>query len=88
VLTLAEQIELPIHVHLHETIQEIEESVQRFGIRPIERIRRLGMLSPALIAVHAVHLDAHEIELLAQHGLFARTLPQLQPQACQRDCPD
>ncbi|HRE69936.1 MAG: TRZ/ATZ family hydrolase [Candidatus Accumulibacter sp.] len=68
VLTLAEQVELPIHVHLHETIQEIEESVQRFGIRPIERLRRLGMLSPALIAVHAVHLDAHEIELLAQQG--------------------
>jgi 5-methylthioadenosine/S-adenosylhomocysteine deaminase len=68
VLTLAEQIELPIHLHLHETVQEIEESVQRFGMRPIERIRRLGLLSPALIAVHAVHLDAHEIELLAEHG--------------------
>jgi 5-methylthioadenosine/S-adenosylhomocysteine deaminase len=68
VLTLAEQIELPIHLHLHETVQEIDESVQRFGMRPIERIRRLGLLSPALIAVHGVHLDAHEIELLAQHG--------------------
>jgi 5-methylthioadenosine/S-adenosylhomocysteine deaminase len=68
VLTLAEQIELPIHLHLHETVQEIEESVQRFGMRPIERIRRLGLLSPALIAVHGVHLDAHEIELLAEHG--------------------
>ena len=68
VLTLAEQIELPIHLHLHETGQEIEESVQRFGVRPIERIRRLGLLSPALIAVHGVHLEAHEIDLLAQHG--------------------
>jgi len=68
VLTLAEQIELPIHLHLHETVQEIEESVHRFGMRPIERIRRLGLLSPALIAVHGVHLDAHEIELLAEHG--------------------
>jgi 5-methylthioadenosine/S-adenosylhomocysteine deaminase len=68
VLTLAEQIELPIHLHLHETVQEIDESVQRFGMRPIERLRRLGLLSPALIAVHGVHLDAHEIELLAQHG--------------------
>ena len=68
VLTLAEQIELPIHLHLHETVQEIDESVQRFGMRPVERLRRLGLLSPALIAVHGVHLDAHEIELLAQHG--------------------
>ncbi|EXI83343.1 MAG: 5-methylthioadenosine/S-adenosylhomocysteine deaminase [Candidatus Accumulibacter appositus] len=68
VLTLAEQIELPIHLHLHETVQEIDESLQRFGMRPIERLHRLGLLSPALIAVHGVHLDAHEIELLAQHG--------------------
>jgi 5-methylthioadenosine/S-adenosylhomocysteine deaminase len=47
VLTLAEQIELPIHLHLHETVQEIDDSLQRFGMRPIERLRRLGLLSPA-----------------------------------------
>jgi len=68
VLTLAEQIELPIHVHLHETAQEIDDSVRQFGMRPIERLHRLGLLSPGLIAVHAVHLNTAEIELLAEHG--------------------
>ena len=68
VLTLAEQIELPIHVHLHETQQEISDSMRDFGMRPIERLRRLGLLSPGLIGVHAVHLDAGEISLLAEHG--------------------
>lgn len=67
-LTLAEQCELPIHIHLHETKQEIEDSLQRFGIRPIERLYRLGLLSPGLIAAHGVHLNAEEIALLAQHG--------------------
>lgn len=75
VLTLAEQIELPIHLHLHETAQEIDDSLQRFGVRPIERLRRLGLLSPALIAVHAVHLNGHEIELLAQHGCSVAHCP-------------
>ncbi len=75
VLTLAEQIELPIHLHLHETVQEIDDSLQRFGMRPIERLRRLGLLSPALIAVHAVHLNIHEIELLAQHGCSVAHCP-------------
>jgi 5-methylthioadenosine/S-adenosylhomocysteine deaminase len=75
VLTLAEQIELPIHLHLHETVQEIDGSLQRFGMRPIERLCRLGLLSPALIAVHAVHLDTHEIELLAQHGCSVAHCP-------------
>lgn len=75
VLTLAEQIELPIHLHLHETVQEIDDSLKRFGMRPIERLRRLGLLSPALIAVHAVHLEAYEIELLAKHGCSVAHCP-------------
>jgi 5-methylthioadenosine/S-adenosylhomocysteine deaminase len=68
VLTLAEQIDLPIHLHLHETEQEINDSERDFGVRPIERLRRLGLLSPGLIAVHTVHLTPSEIELLAAHG--------------------
>ena len=67
-LTLAEQCDLPIHLHLHETTKEIEDSLQLFGIRPLERLRRLGLLSPGLIAAHGVHLNADEIALLAQHG--------------------
>jgi 5-methylthioadenosine/S-adenosylhomocysteine deaminase len=75
VLTLAEQIELPIHVHLHETTQEISDSLKHFGIRPIERLRRLGLLSPGLIGVHAVHLSADEISLLARHGCSVAHCP-------------
>lgn len=67
-LTLAEQCDLPIHLHLHETTQEIEDSLQRFGMRPIERLSRLGLLSPSLIAAHGVHLNENEIALLAEHG--------------------
>ncbi len=67
-LTLAEQCELPIHIHLHETKQEIDDSLQRFGIRPVERLYRLGLLSPGFIAAHGVHLNTEEIAILAQHG--------------------
>lgn len=75
VLTLAEQIDLPIHLHIHETRQEIDDSRQRFGMRPIERLRQLGLLSPALIGVHAVHLEADEIERLAAHGCSVAHCP-------------
>jgi 5-methylthioadenosine/S-adenosylhomocysteine deaminase len=68
ILTLAEQTELPIHLHLHETKQEVDESVQHFGVRPIERLRRLGLLSPDLIGVHAVHVNTEEIQILAEYG--------------------
>lgn len=68
VLTLSEQCDLPIHLHLHETAHEIEDSVQRFGVRPLERLHRLGLLSPGLIGAHGIHLNADEIALLAQYG--------------------
>ena len=68
VLTLAEQCDLPIHLHLHETAHEIEDSEQRFGVRPLERLHRLGLLSPGLIGAHGIHFNAEEIALLAQYG--------------------
>ena len=68
VATLAAELDLPVHVHLHETEHEIERSVAEHGARPLERLRRLGLLGPGLIAVHCVHLEPGEIELLARHG--------------------
>lgn len=66
--TLAAQLDIPIHIHLHETSSEIEESLTQHGVRPIERLRRLGMVAPNLIAVHAVHLTPQEIDLLIENG--------------------
>jgi 5-methylthioadenosine/S-adenosylhomocysteine deaminase len=65
---LAAELDLPVHVHLNETEDEIRRSVAEHGIRPIERMQRLGVLGPSLIAVHAVHLEKHEIELLGSHA--------------------
>ena len=67
VATLAAELDLPVHVHLHETREEIARSLAEHGCRPLERLRRLGLLGPSLLAVHAVHLDKPEIDLLARH---------------------
>jgi len=42
VVTIAEELDLPIHTHLHETQQEIEESLTRYKARPLERLRALA----------------------------------------------
>lgn len=68
ILMLAEQLDLPIHLHVHETVHEIEESVSQHGMRPIERLQRLGLVGPSLIGVHAVHLSHEEIDLLARNA--------------------
>jgi len=65
---LAEELDLPVHIHLHETMDEIEESLRRHGERPLARLNRLRLVTERLIAVHAVHLDTAEIDLLAQRG--------------------
>ncbi|MGH8677578.1 MAG: amidohydrolase family protein, partial [Burkholderiales bacterium] len=75
IVTLADQLQLPIHIHLHETNHEIEESLKQHGVRPIERMRRLGVLGPGLIAVHAVHLENNEISMLASQGATVAHCP-------------
>jgi 5-methylthioadenosine/S-adenosylhomocysteine deaminase len=71
----AAQLELPIHLHLHETRDEIAESLRQYHMRPIERLRRLDLLNPQLIAVHAVHLNDAEIDLLNHHGCHVAHCP-------------
>ncbi len=75
IVTLANQLDLPIHIHLHETGAEIAESIRQYGLRPLERLHRLGLLGPGLIAVHAVHLEQDEIALLALHGCSVAHCP-------------
>jgi 5-methylthioadenosine/S-adenosylhomocysteine deaminase len=75
VATLAAELDLPVHIHLHETHDEIERSLAEHGVRPLERLARLGVLGPNLIAVHAVHLEASEIALLARHGCSVAHCP-------------
>jgi 5-methylthioadenosine/S-adenosylhomocysteine deaminase len=67
VAQLSAELELPVHVHVHETAHEVERAAAEHGVRPLERLARLGLLGPTLIAVHAVHLDDEEIALLARH---------------------
>jgi 5-methylthioadenosine/S-adenosylhomocysteine deaminase len=75
IATLAEELDCPVHMHVHETHDEIDESVAQHGVRPLERLRRLGLVGPRLIAVHAVHLEDHEQELLAREGCAVAHCP-------------
>lgn len=68
IATLADQLDLPVHIHINETRDEIAESIRQHGVRPLARLQRTGLLAPGLIGVHGVHLEADEINLLADHG--------------------
>lgn len=75
VASLAAEIEVPIHIHIHETTQEVSESLAHHGVRPLARLERLGLPGTNFIGVHAVHLDATDIDLLAHHGCSVAHCP-------------
>jgi 5-methylthioadenosine/S-adenosylhomocysteine deaminase len=62
---LADELDVPIHIHLHETTQEIQESLATTGQRPLARLESLGLVSSSLIGVHATQLETGEIDRLA-----------------------
>ncbi|MCL2308470.1 MAG: TRZ/ATZ family hydrolase [Proteobacteria bacterium] len=75
VAALAEEFHLPQHIHVHETRDEIAQSLKEHGVRPLERLRRLGLVGSKLIAVHAVHLETQEIAQLAACGASVAHCP-------------
>jgi len=65
---LAEEFDTGIHTHSSETIWEVEESLRRFGRRPIAEFFNRGILGPRTVVAHCVWLDDREIRLLAETG--------------------
>ncbi len=75
ILTLSEQLNLPIHCHIHETQGELESSQQQHNTSPIQRLNQLGLLGPGFIGVHAVHMDDAALKLAAETGLSIAHCP-------------
>ena len=68
VVTYARQLDLPIQTHVGETRHEVDEAHATTGVSPLARLDRLGATGPGFIAIHAVHVDAEDIALLAAQG--------------------
>jgi 5-methylthioadenosine/S-adenosylhomocysteine deaminase len=66
--TLAAELDAAVVIALNRSRRDIEECVARHGMRPLARLESLGLLTPALIAVHAVSLEERELELIGRAG--------------------
>ena len=58
----------PLHIHAAEQPREVAESLEEFGLRPIEHLQSCGVLGPAATVVHATHASPGELDLLARTG--------------------
>jgi len=68
IVMYARQLDLPIQTHVAETMLEVSQSRERCGDTPLARLHRLGVTGPGFIGIHAVHLAAADLDLLATHG--------------------
>jgi 5-methylthioadenosine/S-adenosylhomocysteine deaminase len=84
---LADELDLPVHMHVHETAAEVAAAVAATGQRPLARLAALGLVTPALIAVHATELSAYEIELLATAGASVVHCPRSNLKLASGLCP-
>lgn len=84
---LADELDLPVHMHVHETVAEVEQSMAQFGVRPLERLARLGLVSPTLLAVHMTQLLDAEIAHLAGSGAHVLHCPESNLKLASGFCP-
>ncbi|MEX0943335.1 MAG: TRZ/ATZ family hydrolase [Pseudomonadales bacterium] len=70
------QLDIPIHLHLHETATEVKTAVANSGQRPMARISALGLLSPRMQTVHMTQLSDEEISQLAECGAHVVHCPE------------
>ena len=87
IATLAHELDLPVHIHVHETQAEVGGSLEQHGVRPIERLHGLGLIDPSLIAVHMTQLEDDEIRLFADSGGQIVHCPQSNLKLASGHCP-
>ncbi|MCL6271316.1 TRZ/ATZ family hydrolase [Sansalvadorimonas sp. 2012CJ34-2] len=76
IITLAEQLDTNVQMHIHESAQEVAEAVEKTGMRPLRRLSELGFLSPRLQCTHMTQLSEAEIQLIAQNGCSVLHCPE------------
>jgi 5-methylthioadenosine/S-adenosylhomocysteine deaminase len=84
---LAEELDIGIHMHIHENAQEISDAMRAKGMRPLSRLKQLEFLGPRVQAIHLTQLLPDEIELLAKLGVHAVHCPASNLKLASGFCP-
>ncbi|HWT15116.1 MAG TPA: TRZ/ATZ family hydrolase [Patescibacteria group bacterium] len=72
----SDQLDIPVHVHVHETAFEVEDALRQHKERPFSRLKRLGLVNRNLIAVHMTQLTEAEIAACAEAGVSIAHCPE------------
>jgi 5-methylthioadenosine/S-adenosylhomocysteine deaminase len=84
---LADELEMPVHMHVHETAGEVSDALAQGGERPLQRLKTLGLLNPRLQAVHMTQINDQDLELLVSHGVSVIHCPESNMKLASGVCP-
>ena len=87
IATFSNELELPVHMHVHETAFEVQQSLEQHGMRPLERLDRLNLVNPNLLAVHMTQLNEFEIARVAEAGVSVAHCPESNLKLSSGICP-
>ncbi|MBK8958519.1 MAG: TRZ/ATZ family hydrolase [Proteobacteria bacterium] len=87
IATLAEELDVPVHMHVQETQDEVERAIAVSGVRPLRRLQGLGLVTPRLVGVHMTCLDDDELDLLAHSGATVVHCPESNLKLASGFCP-
>lgn len=74
--TYADELHVPVHMHIHETAKEVTDSLEQYGKTPLQRLHDLGLLNPRMMAVHMTQLGDEDIQLVAEQGIHIVHCPE------------
>lgn len=73
---MSDEFDLRIHMHMHETIDELNIDLKAHGKHPLQRLDDLGLLSEKFLAVHMVHVNEAEMALCQARGIHVSHCPE------------
>lgn len=85
--TLANELGIGIHMHVHETAGEVAMAIEQTGKRPWQRLKELELLGPDFLAVHMTQLTDAEINEAAELGVHVVHCPESNLKLASGFCP-
>lgn len=87
IAALSAELNLPIHMHIHETAFEVSDALEENGERPLARLKKLGLLGPQTLAVHMTQLNDDDLALCAEHNIHVVHCPESNMKLASGICP-
>ena len=84
---IAEELDAAIHMHVHESAFEVQQSVEQTGERPLARLGRLGLLGPRFQAVHMTQISEDDLALLVESNTSVIHCPESNLKLASGFCP-